>query len=144
MANGSLRLHYEGDDLYQLGSPRSSSERKAVTLVDAMDGRICDPAGNIMRLHANWGHSSARQFKRVRAHSERKTISSAAYVDDVLGQRQVCRGFDTASHLPIAGTPTVSTFNETGQVDLLFSVDECALRAADDYAKYSSVIAARS
>ena len=42
------------------------------------------------------------------------------YVDAVLGNRDVCRAFDTAPHVPSAGAATVSAFNEEAQVDLLF------------------------
>ena len=41
----------------------------------------------------------------------------------------VCRALDKAPHEPIPGTPTVSTFDEKGEVDLLFLGDLIAMRA---------------
>ena len=49
----------------------------------------------------------------------------------------VCRAFDEAPHVPIAGTSTVSTFNEKVQVDLLCLDDLILLRAMDMFSKYS-------
>ena len=60
-----------------------------------------------------------------------------AHVDGVLGNCEVCRAFDKAPHLPVAGTSSVSCFNERIQVDLLFSGDIIAVHAMDAFSKYS-------
>ena len=57
--------------------------------------------------------------------------------DKVLGQCEVCRSFDTASHVPVAGTSTAFIIDEKTQVDPLFLDDILALRAMDVFAKCS-------
>ena len=64
--------------------------------------------------------------------------------DEVLGQCEIGRACDKASHIPIASTSTVSTANEILQVDLSFLDDAIALRAMDAYSKYSISRPARS
>ena len=60
-----------------------------------------------------------------------------AHVDSVLETCEVCRAFDKAPHLPIAGTSSVSCFNERVQVDLLFLDDIIAAHAMGAFSKYS-------
>ena len=47
----------------------------------------------IVKLDADGGHAPAQQLGRV-----------SSYVDDVPGQCEVCRSFDQAPHVPVAGT----------------------------------------
>ena len=54
-----------------------------------------------------------------------------ARADEVLKQREVCRAFDKAPHVAVAGTSTVATFSEKLHVDLLFLEDMIASRAMD-------------
>ena len=59
-----------------------------------------------------------------------------AHLDGVLGNCEVCRAFDKAPHLPVAGASSVSCFNERAQVDLLFLDDIIAVHAMDVFSKY--------
>ena len=47
----------------------------------------------------------------------------AAFADEVLAQCEVCRAFDTAPNVPVAGTSTVAMFNEKLELDLWFLGD---------------------
>ena len=66
------------------------------------------------------------------------------FADEVAEQCEVCRAFDKAPRIPIAGTSTASAFNEKLQIDLLFLGDIIALRIMDMFSKYSLLIPARS
>ena len=55
----------------------------------------------------------------------------------------VCRAFEKVPRGPIAATSAASTLNEKLRADLLFLDDALALRAADVYSKYFSVMPAR-
>ena len=59
------------------------------------------------------------------------------FVDDVLDHCDVCRAFDEAPHVPVAGTHAVSMFNEKVHVDPLFLDDLIAVHAMDMFSKYS-------
>ena len=48
-----------------------------------------------------------------------------------------CRAFDRAPHVPVTGSPKVSTFNEKLQVGLLFLHGIIVLRVTDVFSKYS-------
>ena len=95
------------------------------------------PKRIIMKLHANWGHASASQLKRILVDSDSGLSHLVAHVDSVLDTREVRRVSDKAPHLPIAGTSSVSCFNERVQADLLFLDDIIAARAMDVFSKYS-------
>ena len=53
-------------------------------------------------------------------------MHSITSVDDVSGQREVCRAFDKAPHALIAGASTLAMFNELVQPDLLFRATSLA------------------
>ena len=65
-------------------------------------------------------------------------------MDAVVTQCEVCRAFDKAPHLPIAGTSMVAAFNEKLQVDLLFLDDLIVLHIMDVFSKYSVLTPVRS
>ena len=52
-------------------------------------------------------------------------------VGHVSEQSEVRRAYDTAPHVPLVGTPTVSMFNEKAQADLPSSEYLTALHAMD-------------
>ena len=54
-----------------------------------------------------------------------------ASVDEASGQCKICRAFDKAPQIPIAGTSAVPTFHGKLQVNPSFSDDAVALRAVD-------------
>ena len=89
-----------------------------------------------MKLNVDWGHTSARRLTRVLADPDGETFGLANYVDEALEQSEICRTYDTAPHVPIAGTTTVSPVNERLQVELSFSGDAISLRATYDYCTY--------
>ena len=117
--------------------PRDFSACTAVTSGDARGDSISGPKKIIMKLHVNWGHASATQLKRVLVDSDGGTSHLANYVDDVLGNCDVCTAFDKAPHVPIAGTSAVLMFNEKAQVDLLFLGDPIVAHAMHVISKNS-------
>ena len=60
-----------------------------------------------------------------------------------MAQREVCQAYETAPHIPAAGTSKVAMFNESLQVDLLLN-DIVALRVIDVFSKSSLAIAVRT
>ena len=60
----------------------------------------------------------------------------ANYVDEASQHYDVCRAFDEAPHVSIAGTSVVSTFHEESEADLLFLNDLIALHALDVFSEY--------
>ena len=66
------------------------------------------------------------------------------HVNKVLGTCEVCRAFDKAPRIPIAGTTTVSAFNGKVQVDLLFLDDPIVVHAMDVFSKYPPLHPAKS
>ena len=98
----------------------------------------------MLELNVNLGQCPARQLKRVSAVSDREIIGLAIYVDEVLGQCELCRAFDKARRVPIAGTPTVSMFNGKLRADLSFLDDVIALRAMGVFPEHPLLIPARS
>ena len=93
-------------------TPQLFSACKAVTLKDAGNAEISDPNTLIMKLHINWGHASATQIKRVLVDAEGDTQSLLQHVGEVASQCDNCKAFEKAPHIPIAGTSSVSMFNE--------------------------------
>ena len=79
-----------------------------MTSGDAQDDSISDPKKIIMKVHANWGHASATQFERVLIDSDGGMSHLVNQVDQVLETCDVCRAFDKAPRIPIAGTTSVS------------------------------------
>ena len=112
---------------------RTSSACEAMTLGDATDGRQSDPNKIIMSLHVNWGHASARQSKRVLVELGGDNMHLLTCVDAVLGQREVCRSFEKARHVSVAGTSTAPMLNETLRKDLLFLGDILFSHATDAF-----------
>ena len=94
-----------------------------------------------MKLHVNRGHVSARQLEEALEDSGGGNSHLMNYVDEVSEHCEVCRPFDKARQVPIAGTSTVSIFNEKAQEDHLFLDEIIALRATDMYSKYSLILA---
>ena len=137
LSDGGLQLPFTESGLIRFAPPREFSACTAVTLGDAQDDNISDPKKIIMKLHANWGHASATQLKRVLVDSDGGMSHLVNQVDQVLETCDVCRAFDKAPHIPIAGTTTVSAFNEKVQVDLLFLGDLIVAHAMDVFPKYS-------
>ena len=66
------------------------------------------------------------------------------HVDKALETCDVCRAFDKAPHIPIAGPTAVSAFNEKVHVDLLSLGDLVMARAMDVFSKYSLLRPAQS
>ena len=87
-------------------------------LEDARDDCISEPKKIIAKLHANWGHAAASRLKRVLADSECGNSNLVNFADDVLEHCDVCKAYEKAPHVPIAGTSPASTFNEKVQVGL--------------------------
>ena len=83
-----------------------------------------------------WGHASAHQSSQV--------WMPRPYLDELLGQCGICRAIDNVPHIPIAGTPTASAFNEMLRVDLLSADNAIALRATDGFPKLAPSYPARS
>ena len=137
LSDGGLHLPLKESGLLRFSTPKKFVACTAVTLRDAQDEGAEDPKKIIMKLHANWGHASASQLKRILVDSDGGMSHLVAHVDSVLGNCEVCRAFDKAPHLPIAGTSSVSCFNERVQVDLLFLDDIIAAHAMDVFSKYS-------
>ena len=86
------------DGLYRFEPPRTFPACEAVTLGDAMDGCLSDPKKISTELRANRGHASAQQFRRVLAEPDGGNTHLAILVGEVLGQREMRRAFDRASH----------------------------------------------
>ena len=97
-----------------------------------------------MILHVIRDHWPAPQLKRVFAESDGGKVYLANYADEVSGQCDVCRAFDAAPHVPIAGTSTVSMFDGKLQADSLFLGNLIALNAAGVCPMYSHPAPRRS
>ena len=117
--------------------PKEFAACTAGTLGDARDDSISDPKKIIMKLHIIWGRASANKLKRVLAGSEECASHSVDFAGDILEQCDVCKAFDQAPHIAIAGTSAVSTFQEKVRVDLLFPDALIALRGMDMFRKNS-------
>ena len=131
------------DGLYRFEPPRVLPACAAVTLGDARDGSASDHRKVITKLHVNRGHASSHQLKRVLVESDGGNSHSANHVDEVLEQCKVCRAFDEAPHVLIAGTATASMFNEKVQAETLFLGDIFASRPMDMYSRNSLLLPVR-
>ena len=98
-------MSYTEDGPYQLEPPRAFTACEAVTLGDTWDGCLPDPEKIVMKLHANSGHASPQQLKKVSADTDGDNAHSIIFADAVLGKREVRRAFDKAPRVPIAGPP---------------------------------------
>ena len=65
-------------------------------------------------------------------------------VDEVSQQRVVCRAFDEAPHVPVAGASMVPMFNEKLRAGIFFQGDLIALHVMDVFSKSSLSIPVRS
>ena len=104
---------------------------------DARDDSVSDPKKIIMKLRVSWGRASANQLMRVLKYPESGNSHSVNFVGEGPEHCAVCKAFEKAPHVPIAGTSTVSMFNEKVQVDLAFLEDLIALHAMDMLSEYS-------
>ena len=85
----------------------------------------------------NWGHAPAQQLKRATAEAEGEAGGLIPSVDDVVRECEICRGFDVAPAIPVAGASSVASFNEQLRVDLLFWGDWIVLRVLGLFSSYS-------
>ena len=92
----------------------------------------------------NWGHASPQQLKRTLAEADGKADGLIPLADDVVRECEICRAFDVAPAIPVAGTSSVSSFNERVQVDPPFSDDLIALHVPDLFSRYSPPVPVRS
>ena len=113
-------------------------------LGDVTDSCLPYPEKVTIKLHANWGHASAQQVRRVLVDSVGEPIGLLGFVAEVLQHCDVRRAFGEAPHLPVAGTSPVSPFNEKPQLVLLFLDDAIALDALDISYEFSLLIPVRS
>ena len=71
-------------------------------------------------------------------------IGLLGFVAEVLQHCDVRRAFGEAPHLPVAGTPPVSPFDENPRLVMLFLEDAIALDALDVSYEFSRLIPLRS
>ena len=136
---GSSNVHVDSSRDTPIHAALTSS-----TLGEAVDGEKCDPREIVRKLHVNWGHASSQQLKRAMAEADGRANSLIQYVDEVVGNCDVCKAFDSAPAIPVAGTSSVSAFNEKLQVDLLFLDDIIVLHVLDLFSRYSLLAPVRS
>ena len=127
--NGRRRLPYGEDGLGRFDPPRALAARRAVGLGAAMDTHLSDPKEIIMKMRADWGHSSARRSKRILVNSGRGSTCLVSFIDAALQQRDVRRASDKAPHLRIAGASSASSLNGRLQANLAFLDDAIDLDA---------------
>ena len=84
----------------------------STALGDALDGEKSDLKEIVRKLHVNWGRASPQQLKRTMAEADWKANSLIPLVDDVVRECEICRASDVAPAIPVAGTSSVSSFNE--------------------------------
>ena len=136
-SGGGLHSPLVEGGILRLVPPEEFSASTAVLLGGARDDSISDPRQIIMKLHVNRGRASANQLKRVLLDSDGGMSHLVNRADGVLESCDMCRAFDKAPHVPIAGASAVSTFNEKVQGDLPFLGDLSVLHAMDMFSKYS-------
>ena len=95
-------------------------------------------------LHVNWGYASAQQIKRPLAEADGKADGLIPLVGDVVRECDICRAFDVAPAIPVAGALSVSFFNDKVQTGLLFLDDLVAPRVLDFFSCYSLPVPVRS
>ena len=88
--------------------------------------------------------ASAHQLSRILVDAEGAHQRLLDCLCEVARRGEVCRAFDKAPHLPVAGTTMVPLFNEMVQVGLLFLDAGVALRAMDLNSKDSVLVRVRS
>ena len=95
-----------------------------------------------IEVRAHWGHSSAPQTGRELVDSDGEAMGLISFVDEVPHQCDICRAFEQAPYLPIAGTLTASSFNAKLQVGLRFLDHAIGFHGADLYSENSLLIPA--
>ena len=120
LSRGGIHFPYTEHGPRDSQPPQRIWFRKAATLGDSRDRRLTNPKNIVMKSHVNWGDASAQQLKGVLMYSEGVSAHLLPRVDEAVGQCEVCRASGKAPHAPVAGTSTVSIFNEELLVDLLF------------------------
>ena len=133
LSNEGLRLLNAEDCPCQAGPPRAFSECSAAAFGDAADPRFSDPGEIIAELHANGAHVSAQRVGRILVDSDGYARGLIDAAGEVIQQREVCRAFDTPSHVPIAGASTASPLYDEILAHLLFLAGAIALCAMDMY-----------
>ena len=78
------------------------------------------------------------------AEADGKAGELSPLADDVVRGCEICRAFDVAPAIPVAGTSAASSFNERVQVDLLFLGDLIALHVLDLFSRYSLLAPVRA
>ena len=116
----------------------------STALGDALDGEKSDPKEIVRRLHVNCGHASSQQLKRALAEADGRADGLNPLADDVVRECEICRAFDVAPAIPVAGTLSASSFNEKVQAGLLFPDDLIALNVLDLFSRYSLLVPVRS
>ena len=82
-----------------------------------MNGCFPDPEKIVMNFNVNSDHASAQQLTRVLVDLDEEQMHLSNFADGATEHSDVRCAFDEAPHVPIAGTSTVSIFNENLQVD---------------------------
>ena len=90
-------------------------------------------------FHLNWGHAPAHRLTRILVDAEGAKQRLLDCVGEVVRQREVCRAFERAPHLPSAGTSSASSLSVKIQVDRLFLDDATVLRTIDMCSKHSAL-----
>ena len=139
LSTGGLHFPITSGGLLRSVPPTLFSACSAVTLGDACDGSVSDPRKIIAKLRVNRGHASACQPKTALVDSGGGNSRLVNFAGEVLEHCETRRALEKAPHAPIAGTPTVSTFNEKVQVDLLFLGDLIASQVLVD-SKYLLIL----
>ena len=129
LPGGWLHLHYERGGLCRFEPPHTFPACEAGTLGGAVYGNLSVPKEVTVKLHVNWCHTSAQQWRRLLAGSNGDSMHLVNYVDEVLEQCEVCRAMDKAPQVPTAGTSASSKFFEELEVDVLFLDDITTMRA---------------
>ena len=70
LENCGIRLPFTEEGMCSSTPQRTFAATKPVTLGDVRDGTLSDPKKIVMKLHSNWGHSSAQQIERALVDSE--------------------------------------------------------------------------
>ena len=84
LSDGGLHLPLKESGLLRFATPKKFVACTAATLREAQDEGAADPKKIIMKLHANWGHASANQLKRILVDSDSGMSHLVARVDSVL------------------------------------------------------------
>ena len=96
-----------------------------------------------MKLHVNRGRASAQHAGRVSADSEWDMLHILRHLNEVSEHCDVCMACGRATHVPFAGTFTVSMFNGKLRIDLPFVDDIITSHVTDVSSKYSPLTPVR-